>query len=423
VICLLMVAVTKAQNVGINSTGASPNPTAMLDIAATNKGVLITRVSLTSIVDVTTVPNPAVSLLVYNTNTGMTGGGVGFYYWNGMAWTKLNDGMATSGSALWNANGSNISNGNVGNVGIGTSIPITPLHVQGQKPITIPNGEASTAHVTTMINDTSAASGTESKIGLYSSVKNHSTTNVGVLTECISSNNANNYGIISSVSTDPGVTGSGCAIAAVDLIKSPDLRTFALKIDGKAQYAGVANELVKGTTLTNAGNGLMQWSKPAMFQFFDLVNDTITAYHSKIIRFSNQASHNTTGIYNSNTGELTITEAGFYHLTVHYDYDILGPSTTNGFTICYIVVNNSEIKGGTFTQRFIAHVNGAYNVFGNILYIYTVNTFGDDLTMSYSTNVYLNVGDKVKIRHRNDTDGSQNVGLLYQSSFSGYLVR
>ena len=34
-----------AQNVGINETGANPDPSAMLDIATSNKGLLIPRLS------------------------------------------------------------------------------------------------------------------------------------------------------------------------------------------------------------------------------------------------------------------------------------------------------------------------------------------------------------------------------------------
>jgi hypothetical protein len=42
---------------------------AMLDVSAPNKGILIPRVSLTSSLDISTVPSPVTSLLVYNTST------------------------------------------------------------------------------------------------------------------------------------------------------------------------------------------------------------------------------------------------------------------------------------------------------------------------------------------------------------------
>lgn len=77
------------QNVAINSTGSAPNSSAMLDVSSSSKGLLIPRVSLSSLTDASTLPSPANSLLIYNTNTAITGG-AGYYY---------NDG--TSGSPAW----------------------------------------------------------------------------------------------------------------------------------------------------------------------------------------------------------------------------------------------------------------------------------------------------------------------------------
>ena len=74
---LVLVSITSftfAQNVGINTTGAVPNASAALDIDFPDKGLLIPRVSLLSTTDVVTIPAPATSLLVYNTNAGMTSG-------------------------------------------------------------------------------------------------------------------------------------------------------------------------------------------------------------------------------------------------------------------------------------------------------------------------------------------------------------
>lgn len=77
-----------SQNVGINTTGALPDNSAGLDIDFANKGLLVPRVSLTSTTDVVTIPTPATSLLVYNTNAAMTGGAVGYWYYNGTAWVQ-----------------------------------------------------------------------------------------------------------------------------------------------------------------------------------------------------------------------------------------------------------------------------------------------------------------------------------------------
>jgi len=76
------------QGVSINATGTPADTSAMLDVSSTSKGLLIPRVSLTSINDVTTILSPAVSLLVYNTNIAMIGGAVGFWYFNGTIWVQ-----------------------------------------------------------------------------------------------------------------------------------------------------------------------------------------------------------------------------------------------------------------------------------------------------------------------------------------------
>ncbi len=76
--------------VGINTT--SPDASSMLDISATNKGVLVPRVSLTN-VTLTTLDGTntaATGLLIWNTNATTTGGsGVGFYFYNGTQWMPI----------------------------------------------------------------------------------------------------------------------------------------------------------------------------------------------------------------------------------------------------------------------------------------------------------------------------------------------
>jgi trimeric autotransporter adhesin len=72
-----------AQNVGINETGAAPAVSAILDVAAPNKGLLMPRLA-----NHETVPAPATGLIVYNTSTNT------FWYFNGVIWVELRPGAA-----------------------------------------------------------------------------------------------------------------------------------------------------------------------------------------------------------------------------------------------------------------------------------------------------------------------------------------
>ena len=77
------------RGVGINTAA---DTSAMLDIKATNKGLLPPRVALTSIMDVATITSPATGLVVYNTATaGTIPNNVtpGYYYFTGINWLPI----------------------------------------------------------------------------------------------------------------------------------------------------------------------------------------------------------------------------------------------------------------------------------------------------------------------------------------------
>lgn len=69
--------------VGINTR--TPDASAALDIYATNKGVSFPKIALTSKTDVTSIPSPQESLVIYNTNDNISGK-KGYYFWDGAKW-------------------------------------------------------------------------------------------------------------------------------------------------------------------------------------------------------------------------------------------------------------------------------------------------------------------------------------------------
>lgn len=78
-----------AQQVGVGTD--TPEPSAALDVSASDKGAIFPRVSLVNVTNgVTPINAPATGLMVYNTNTTVTGGdGEGYYYWDGSQWVKF----------------------------------------------------------------------------------------------------------------------------------------------------------------------------------------------------------------------------------------------------------------------------------------------------------------------------------------------
>lgn len=82
----LLISSGSIAQTGIGTT--SPHSSAKLEVASDNKGFLPPRVTLTSGTDNSTIPSPAIGLLVYNTgnNVGLV---AGFYYWNGTSWASI----------------------------------------------------------------------------------------------------------------------------------------------------------------------------------------------------------------------------------------------------------------------------------------------------------------------------------------------
>jgi len=75
-----------AQNVGIGNESFTPDPSAMLEVKATDKGMLVPRVDIADLSTAAPVTNPEKSLLVWNTNIDT---GEGYYFWDGTKWTGM----------------------------------------------------------------------------------------------------------------------------------------------------------------------------------------------------------------------------------------------------------------------------------------------------------------------------------------------
>lgn len=115
----------QAQGVGINTTGAAADTSAILDLSSTAKGFLPPR--MTS-VQRAAIVQPATGLLVYQTD-----GTAGLYYNTGTPaapnWKQVGD-AGSGGASQWTTNGANIHY-SAGNVGVQRSSPLARLDVLG----------------------------------------------------------------------------------------------------------------------------------------------------------------------------------------------------------------------------------------------------------------------------------------------------
>lgn len=81
---------TQSKKFGANPTNIATS--AVLEVESTDKGILFPRIALTSTIDVSTIPSPAMALTVFNTaSAGTAPNSVtpGYYYWNGSKWVKM----------------------------------------------------------------------------------------------------------------------------------------------------------------------------------------------------------------------------------------------------------------------------------------------------------------------------------------------
>lgn len=124
-ILTLVLAGTLAQaQVKVGANPGTINGGSALEIEATNKGLLMPRVALTTTTTWGLAGTAVVGMSVYNTATGLTSSnpaypasGVGEYYWDGTGWVSKK-----SGAQLGADNGLTVGYNSTGNVGLGGTL-------------------------------------------------------------------------------------------------------------------------------------------------------------------------------------------------------------------------------------------------------------------------------------------------------------
>jgi len=115
----------KGQNISINDNGAAPDNSAMLDVSAIDKGILVPRMTAAQRL---AIPSPANGLVVFQTDVPR---GFYAYFTAHTAWSRLAlDSTLNLERVLIGGNdAANNSMININQIGIGTNTPISGLHL------------------------------------------------------------------------------------------------------------------------------------------------------------------------------------------------------------------------------------------------------------------------------------------------------
>lgn len=351
-----------SQNISVNTTGALPNVSALLDVDAApgnNKGLLIPRIPLASLTDATTIPTPAISLLVYNTGTG----GLlpaGYWYNSGTSTSPLWVQLLNSGSAVtaWLL---------LGNTGTTPSTsPIGTAIGAGQHYIGTRDAKDFVLGTTNLERMRITAAG---NVGI--GIVNPS----AALHVKAASNPLRVEGLQSGTTLDSLVTVDGNGVLRKRVNEFP------------AGSFGTANLILvaQGGTDLNFGNG--DWS-----------NNTITNFALNSVTDLKSA-------YNATTGVFTVPANGFYSYS--YSMELVNNPTTDPFNgnsgdyRTYLWVNNSYalgsvttmvLRGRTITSGIVSYTSratGTVYLKKNDTLRLQFLTYGTVNMNSVTTNIFL----------------------------------
>jgi hypothetical protein len=270
---------------------------------------------------------------------------------------------ASSGSSNWTTTGTNITNNNTGNVGIGTGVTVPSSLLTVRK-----DGIGFTQE---------DVSGT-SKIGFFTDassafIQTHSNTDMNFGTA--------NGPARMTLQTGTGNVGIATATPTEKLEVVGKTKTTNLQIT-----SGAANNKV----LISDASGNASWqnsNRNTGFSVSGFGNQTITANQFTKINLDFEKVDDA-NVYNNTTSEWVIPSTGFYHVESSVDTQIL-----TSYTVIAVFVNGIEVTRS-------ARESG-------------------DHSLQISTNLNLSLGDKVTIRV-NPT--ATTLIFNYDSTYSGFKV-
>lgn len=396
-LAMLLIIITHSlfsQNVGINTTGTAPNASAMLDVAAGNKGMLIPRVALLNNTDATTIATPAVSLLIYNTATAGTAPNnitPGYYYNSGTTaapiWQRLLTSVNTTSNA-W------LTTGNSGTINgthfIGTTDNI-PLNFR------VNNIQAGRI----------AANG-PTFLGYQAGLSNTALSNTGIGAQALFSNlTGNNNTSIGVESLYSNTTGASNTASGVESLYS--------NTTGGVNTASGYNSLYSNTI----GNGNSAFGSRSLYANVNGINNTA---------IGNRALYsNTSGNYNSAFGNYSLNSNTTADNNVAVgnaalQYNTVGASNTSVGNESMIANTTASYCAALDNAALYQNTTGNYNVAVGCEALRS-NSTGDYNVASGNQGMYSNTTGNYNtcvggFALSGNTTGSNNTAIGYDAGVS-----
>jgi len=313
-----------------------PDASAVLDISASDKGLLIPQVSLADVSDTMLdgVNTAATGLLIYNTNAGVTGGtGVGYYYYNGTTWERLVTTATSTVDIDWYEEGTTSAPNDInddmytlGNLAIGKNTADYPLEVD-------------TTTDTRGINASVGGTTNGSVYGGYFTNSNTgSGSNLGVAAELTSTSGTQQIGFYSVLNGDS----DGASYGFRSLMTG----------DGDGLHYGIFNSMSGSGTNAHYGvrNTLSGSGDGAMFGVENTMINSGNGLHYGVnnnIQGTGSGTHY--GISNTLSGAGTGQQIGLYNLLSNsgdaFHYGLYNQLTGNGAGTRYGIRNNLSGSG------------------------------------------------------------------------------
>ncbi|MFL5765674.1 MAG: hypothetical protein ACJ77K_17140 [Bacteroidia bacterium] len=379
-ILLFFANAVLSQNVGINSTGAAANSSAMLDVSSTTKGVLIPRMTHAQMNAITT---PATGLIVYDTDSP-----AGFYYYNGSSWVSL-----LSASTGWSITGNAGTIDGTNFIGTTDSVAFA-LRVNNQKAGRIDPGLKNTFYGYKAGNAISGGTGNLFE-GQYAGLSNTSGShNIAM----------GNYALKSNIANGDNFAIGDSALYAPD---SYDLFAIGNRA-GKSTTTGFRNLYIGNDAGYHTTSGFYNQFVGAAAGY----NNTSGTYN---YAFGRAAFYlNKTSNYNLSVGR----EAGYSHVSGDNNIFIgmfAGLNDTSGTENTLIGNNSGDNNLGGKYLTFLGYTSGGANTSGSY------NTFVGDASCGGNTSGSNNtaVGYQAGL---SNTTGSSNTYLGYQANGTAFVT-